>query len=240
MLLMNMNVMSGPSRPSPYPAVETWNGRRLAKDLHFPATGEAELRCGVSMMPSGRRRAALDSPMEAILREDLAECILPFDSGAACAHAGSRQEVATRAGPSARPTARSRRFRRIAQGRKRRPRRPMAAGRRRNPSGTRPVRPLPATSGDRDRRKKSVGKSRTPFRQRQRQARWAITDGGAPELPGTARCPAAICMISLIMRVNPFRTSSTVSWPRSVTPNARLAKRRCCRAGQIVSTGFRS
>ena len=87
MFLLDTNVVSELLRPSPDPAVEAWVGERPATDLYFSAIGEAELRYGVAIMPSGRRQTALASAIEAILREDFAERILPFDSGAARAYA---------------------------------------------------------------------------------------------------------------------------------------------------------
>ena len=87
MFLLDTNVVSELLRPSPDPAVEAWVGDCRATDLYFSAIGEAELRYGVAIMPPGRRQAALASAIEAILREDFAERILPFDSGAARAYA---------------------------------------------------------------------------------------------------------------------------------------------------------
>ncbi len=83
MFLLDTNVVSELLRPSPAPVVETWVGGRRATDLYFSAIGEAELRYGVAILPAGRRRAALASAIEAILREDFADRILPFDSDAA-------------------------------------------------------------------------------------------------------------------------------------------------------------
>ncbi|MDE0704796.1 MAG: type II toxin-antitoxin system VapC family toxin [Rhodospirillaceae bacterium] len=87
MFLLDTNVVSELLRPSPDPAVEVWVGDRPATDLYFSAVGEAELRYGVALMPPGRRRMVLASAIEAIIREDFAERILPFDSGAARAYA---------------------------------------------------------------------------------------------------------------------------------------------------------
>ena len=83
MFLLDTNIVSELLRPSPDPAVETWIGDRRATDLYFSAIGEAELRYGVAVLPAGRRRTALASAIEAILREDFTERILPFDSEAA-------------------------------------------------------------------------------------------------------------------------------------------------------------
>lgn len=83
MFLLDTNVVSELLRPSPDPAVETWVGDRRATDLYFSAIGEAELRYGVAILPAGRRQTALASAIEAILHEDFADRILPFDSEAA-------------------------------------------------------------------------------------------------------------------------------------------------------------
>ena len=83
MYLLDTNVVSELLRPSPVPVVETWVGGRRATDLYFSAIGEAELRYGVTILPAGRRQTALATAIEAILREDFVDRILPFDSEAA-------------------------------------------------------------------------------------------------------------------------------------------------------------
>ena len=87
MIVLDTNVVSELLRPSPDRTVEAWVADRPAADLYFSAVGEAELRYGVALLPPGRRRDALASAIEAILREDFDERILPFDSAAARAYA---------------------------------------------------------------------------------------------------------------------------------------------------------
>lgn len=82
-VLLDTNVVSELLRPSPNLAVEGWVAGRQAADLYFSAVGEAELRYGVAVLPAGPRRDALALAIEAILREDLEDRILPFDSAAA-------------------------------------------------------------------------------------------------------------------------------------------------------------
>ena len=82
-VLLDTNVVSELLRPAPNPAVEGWVAGRRAVDLHFSAVGEAELRYGVALLPAGRRRDALALAVEAILREDFEDRVLPFDSQAA-------------------------------------------------------------------------------------------------------------------------------------------------------------
>ena len=86
-VLLDTNVVSELLCPSPDPAVEHWGAKRPAAELHFSAVGEAELRYGVAILPAGRRRDALAGAIEAILREDFEDRILPFDSNAARVYA---------------------------------------------------------------------------------------------------------------------------------------------------------
>ncbi len=87
MFLLDTNVVSELLRPTPDLAVETWVGARRGADLYFSAISEAELRYGVAILSPGRRRNALASAVEAILREDFHDRILPFDSKASAAWA---------------------------------------------------------------------------------------------------------------------------------------------------------
>ena len=87
MIVLDTNVVSELMRPSPNPAIESWIANRPAASLFFSAVGEAELRFGLAIMPAGRRRDAFASEIEAMLREDFADRILPFDSEAARAYA---------------------------------------------------------------------------------------------------------------------------------------------------------
>ena len=86
-VLLDTNVLSELLRPSPNPAVESWVAARPATALHFSAVSEAELRYGVLILPTGRRRDELALAIDGILREDIEGRILPFDSAAARAYA---------------------------------------------------------------------------------------------------------------------------------------------------------
>ena len=82
-VLLDTNVVSELLRPVPNPAVQRWVAGRPAADLLFSSVGEAELLYGVALLPDGRRRDALALAVEAILREDFEDRVLPFDSDAA-------------------------------------------------------------------------------------------------------------------------------------------------------------
>ncbi len=82
-VLLDTNVVSEMLRPTPNPAVERWVGEHRGSELYFSAVGEAEMRYGVVFLPAGRRRNALALAIDAILREDFEDRVLPFDSDAA-------------------------------------------------------------------------------------------------------------------------------------------------------------
>ena len=87
MVVLDTNVVSELMRPAPDPTVEAWVTGRAVATLFFSAVGEAELLYGVAIMSAGQRRDALASEIEAMLREDFAGRVLPFDSEAARAYA---------------------------------------------------------------------------------------------------------------------------------------------------------
>ena len=83
MILLDTNVVSELMRPAPAGAVLAWFAAQEAHDLYLSAIGEAELRRGAAMLPAGKRRDQLIATIDAMIAEDFAGCILPFDSNAA-------------------------------------------------------------------------------------------------------------------------------------------------------------
>ena len=83
MILVDTNVVSELMRKLPDPAVEAWTAGQPAEELFFSAVGEAELRYGAAILPTGRRRDTLISDIEAMLREAFGDRVLLFDSDAA-------------------------------------------------------------------------------------------------------------------------------------------------------------
>jgi len=83
MILLDTNVVSELMRPAPSEAVLAWFAAQDAADLYLSAIGEAELRRGAAMLPAGKRRAQLIAAIDAMITEDFAGRILPFDSAAA-------------------------------------------------------------------------------------------------------------------------------------------------------------
>jgi predicted nucleic acid-binding protein len=70
----------------------------LSEDRFTTAISEAELRLGLSILPRGRKRHALQSHVDGILRKVFAGGILPFDSSAAqaCAEIAAERRTAGR------------------------------------------------------------------------------------------------------------------------------------------------
>lgn len=87
MILLDTNVLSELMRPAPAPAVETWVSAQPAASIFISAITEAELRYGLALLPDGQRRRRLLVQAQAMLAEDFAGRILPFDSAAAEAYA---------------------------------------------------------------------------------------------------------------------------------------------------------
>ena len=87
MTLIDTKVISELMRLSPTPAVLEWFGSESATDLYFSAVGEAELRRGAAILPAGNRRESLVAEIDAMVTEDFAGRVLPFDSAAAVAFA---------------------------------------------------------------------------------------------------------------------------------------------------------
>ena len=87
MILIDTNVVSELMRAVPDSAVLDWFGRQDGLALHLSAVSEAELRRGVAILPEGRRRDALQGAVDAMVSEDFADRVVPFDGPAAVAFA---------------------------------------------------------------------------------------------------------------------------------------------------------
>ena len=85
MILLDTNVVSEIMRPAPSEVVLAWFAAQDAAGLYLSAIEEAELRRGAAMLPAGRRRDQLMAAIGAMITEDFAGRILPFDSAAASA-----------------------------------------------------------------------------------------------------------------------------------------------------------
>jgi predicted nucleic acid-binding protein len=85
MILLDTNVISEPLRHSPEASVIEWIDAQSLETLYLSAITVAELRAGVALMPTGKRRAALHESLEKQVLPMFAGRVLPFDL--ACTHA---------------------------------------------------------------------------------------------------------------------------------------------------------
>ena len=83
MILLDTNVLSELMRLAPDGGVERWLADQPDASVFSSAISEAELRLGVALLPSGKRRSALAAVIADMLSEDFAGRILPFDGGSA-------------------------------------------------------------------------------------------------------------------------------------------------------------
>lgn len=87
MIVIDTNVVSELMRPAPASAVLEWFAAHRSTDLYLSAVSEAELRAGAAILPVGKRRDRLIASIDAMIDEDFAGRVLPFDSVAAKAYA---------------------------------------------------------------------------------------------------------------------------------------------------------
>ena len=87
MIIIDTNVVSELMRAKPDPAVLAWFAGHAADTLFLTAVSEAELRTGAAILPAGQRRDRLVGAIDAMIDQDFAGRILPFDSPAARCYA---------------------------------------------------------------------------------------------------------------------------------------------------------
>lgn len=103
MILIDTKVISELMRQNPAPAVLAWFGDEDAMALHLSAVGDAELRRGAAILPDGKRRDRLIAEIDAMITEDFAGRVLPFDSAAAKAFAAIVEDRRNAGRPSSIP-----------------------------------------------------------------------------------------------------------------------------------------
>lgn len=87
MILLDTNVVSEPLRAGPDARVIEWIDAQQLETLFLSAITVAELRAGVALLPAGKRRAGLQSSLEAQVLPLFAGRVLPFDAGCTQAYA---------------------------------------------------------------------------------------------------------------------------------------------------------
>ena len=88
MIVIDTNVLSEMMKVAPESAVVDWLRQQDPGQVFTTAITEAEVFCGIQLLPPGKRRDLLLSLANAILTTDFRDRILPFDSTAARIFAG--------------------------------------------------------------------------------------------------------------------------------------------------------
>ena len=87
MIVLDTNVLSELIRPSPEKRVERWIARQHVSSLFTTTVTQAEILCGLALLPAGRRRERLRLAIDGLFDQDFAGRLLPFDDAAARAFA---------------------------------------------------------------------------------------------------------------------------------------------------------
>lgn len=87
MIILDTNVVSELMRACPDPAVLAWFAGHTADTLFLTAISEAELRTGAAILPAGQRSDRLVGAIDAMIDQDFAGRVLPFDSPSARSYA---------------------------------------------------------------------------------------------------------------------------------------------------------
>jgi predicted nucleic acid-binding protein len=83
MILLDTNVVSEIIRPHPDRHVVDWLNRQSAEALHISAPVIAEIRFGIALLPSSKRKLMLDGFASSLTRVKFRDRVFPFDTQAA-------------------------------------------------------------------------------------------------------------------------------------------------------------
>jgi toxin FitB len=86
-IILDTNVLSALMRTIPDAAVLEWLDRQPADSVWITSITLFETRFGLALLPAGRRRQVLEAAFDDLLKEDLENRVLDFDSAAATAAA---------------------------------------------------------------------------------------------------------------------------------------------------------
>ncbi len=96
MIVLDTNVLSALMRTEPEAKVVAWLDRQPTESIWITSVTLFETRLGLALLPSGRRRRALESAFSRLLDEDLENRVLDFDAAAAtesASLAAARQKI---------------------------------------------------------------------------------------------------------------------------------------------------
>jgi toxin FitB len=86
-IILDTNVLSVLMRATPDAVVIEWLDRQPAESVWITSITLFEARFGLALLPPGRRRQVLEFAFDNLLKEDLENRVLDFDSAAAIAAA---------------------------------------------------------------------------------------------------------------------------------------------------------
>ncbi|MDH3287845.1 MAG: type II toxin-antitoxin system VapC family toxin [Betaproteobacteria bacterium] len=96
MIILDTNVLSALMRKTPEAPVVAWLDRQPAESVWITSITLFETRLGLALLPEGRRQRTLEATFVRLLKEDLENRVLDFDSAAAveaAALAAERQKA---------------------------------------------------------------------------------------------------------------------------------------------------
>lgn len=99
MIILDTNVLSALMRTAPDPSVLAWLDKQSSESVWVTSITLFESRLGLALLPSGKRRQTLEASFERLLKDDLENRVLAFDSDAA----GQSAIVAARRQKAGRP-----------------------------------------------------------------------------------------------------------------------------------------
>jgi toxin FitB len=83
MIILDTNVLSALMRMAPEAPVVAWLDRQPAESVWITSITLFEARLGLALLPASRRRQTLEASFARLLKEDLENRVLDFDSAAA-------------------------------------------------------------------------------------------------------------------------------------------------------------
>ncbi len=83
MIILDTNVLSALMRTTPEVPVVAWLDRQPTESVWITSITLFEARLGLALLPAGRRRQMLEAAFARLLKEDLENRVLVFDSAAA-------------------------------------------------------------------------------------------------------------------------------------------------------------
>jgi hypothetical protein len=82
-IILDTNVLSALMREAPEARIVDWVNRQPPESIWITSVTLFEVRLGLALLPSGRRRRTLEASFTGLLEDDLDNRVLDFDAAAA-------------------------------------------------------------------------------------------------------------------------------------------------------------